>query len=160
MIDERIFGIDNPDELKKTYYYNEMTKALKSGGYKVLCLCNDANQRRNISTFLNNKDIIMKKITEIKNRTIQPAWHGIIFSSRAQTHFNADLLTDEKIKEIIEKGWLDEKYFKFPDVKVEETKNDDGKKEIDILSVYKEKGWSHMNKEERELWQAYKKSQK
>lgn len=159
MIDERVFGIDNPDELKKTYYYNEMIKALKYGGYKVLCLCNDANQRRNISTFLNNKDIIMKKITEIKNRTIQPAWHGIIFSSRAQTHFNADLLTDEKIKEIIEKGWLDEKYFKFP-VKVEETKKDDEKKEIDILSVYKEKGWSHMNKEERELWQEYKKSQK
>ena len=159
MIDERIFGIDNTDELKKTYYYNEITKALKYGGYKVLCLCNDVNQRRNISTFLNNKDIIMKKITEIKNRTIQPAWHGIIFSSRAQTHFNADLLTDEKIKEIIKNGWLDEKYFKFP-VKVEETKKDDEKKEIDILSVYKEKGWSHMNKEERELWQEYKKSQK
>lgn len=163
-IDERIFEIDSPDELKKTARYNEMIKALKAGGYKPVCLCSDANQRKNISTFLTNKQTIMQKITKIKNRTIEPKWHGIIFSSKAQKHFNSDLITDEQAMEIMKNGWLDEQFFVLPQ-KNEENPEEVGvspekHQEIDILSIYKEKGWSHMNKEEREMWQQYKKSMK
>lgn len=121
--------------LKSSGLYGEMIRIMKVvDGKAPVGSCCGKNKSQHVNTFLINKEKYINMVEKIKNRTIMPKWKGIIYITKAGTHFDSKTMTDDVAKMIIEKGWLTpvEKYFeipveekKEPEVKIEDLKTED-----------------------------------
>lgn len=103
--------------LKSSGLYGEMIRIMKSvDGKAPVGSCCGKNKGQHINMFLINKEKYINMVEKIKNRTIVPKWKGIIYVTKAGTHFDSRTMTDDTAKMIIEKGWLTpaEKYFILP----------------------------------------------
>lgn len=117
--------------LKSSGLYGEMIRIMKAvDGKAPVGSCCGKNKEQHINMFLINKEKYINMVEKIKNRTILPKWKGIIYATKAGTHFDSKTLTDDVAKMIIEKGWLTpaEKYFILP----EEEKKEEVLEIVDI----------------------------
>ena len=97
-------------------------------------------------------------MTQIAERTCQPAWVGLKYIRQANDHFHSEFLTDEKATALLNKGFLTEKDFKvLPQIKkeiIEEFTTEeiacinefkqliqDGNSKDEILQAYKNTGF-------------------
>lgn len=90
--------------LNDAYLYNLCVKEMKKAGMKVHCNCGKNKRVENVENFIKNKNIIIDMNTKVKNRTIMPKWHGLLYSSKLMKHINSESITDESALNLIEQG--------------------------------------------------------